>query len=276
MDSSALKGSLNELLGDFRSETVYVFDETDSTNNVCKRMAAGGAPEGTAVLSLKQTAGRGRLGRSFLSPEGEGIYLSFLFRPSCSPEKAAELTSWVAVAACRALAKACGISPQIKWVNDLLLNRMKVGGILCEMSVGGSGTGIFVVAGVGINVLQKSFSAGLEKKASSLLIETGKIFPFDRIVSELIGEFDALAAAFPGGKEDYLAEYRALCSTVGSTVVYERPRTDEDPPGEETVKCTAFAEGIDDDFALLVRNENGQQIRIRTGEVSVRGLYGYV
>lgn len=239
-------------------------------------MAADGAPEGTVVLALKQTAGRGRLGRSFLSPEGEGIYLSCLFRPSCSPEKAAELTSWVSVAACRALANACGVSPQIKWVNDLLLNRMKIGGILCEMSVDGSGKAGFVVAGVGINVLQKSFSPDLEKKASSLLIETGKIFPFDHIVSELIRELDNLAAGFPGRKEEYLAEYRGLCSTVGSAVVYERQRTDDDPPGEETVKCTAFAEGIDDDFALIVRDENGRLARIRTGEVSVRGLYGYV
>lgn len=260
-----------------RRGEILVFDEVDSTNNVLKHLAIEGAAPGTAVIALKQTAGKGRLGRSFISPEDEGIYLSYLLRPLCSPEKAAELTSWVSVAVCSALKSACGISPEIKWVNDILLNRMKLGGILCEMSVGGSpDKPEYVVAGIGINVLQKSFSPELEKKATSLLIETRKRFSFDAIIAGLIAELDRLSDDFPDNKEQYLEEYRRLCSTVGSTVAFENRQSGENGLGGDDGYRTAFAEGIADDFSLAVRDENGNQSFIRTGEVSVRGLYGYV
>ena len=123
---------------------------TDSTNNYLKRLALDGAEDGTVAVADEQTAGRGRLGRSFQSPPGTGVYITFLLRPQVMPEKAINLTACAAVAMCDAVQATCGLRPQIKWTNDVLLSKRKICGILTEMSVEGeSGALQYIVVGIG-------------------------------------------------------------------------------------------------------------------------------
>ena len=117
------------------SEKVHVFDSVDSTNDVLKDMARKGAPSGTVVISDCQTGGKGRRGRSFASPKGVGIYFSYLFKPESGFDKISNLTSWTAIAVSDAIYNAYGIDSQVKWVNDLLMNRKKICGILTEVTV---------------------------------------------------------------------------------------------------------------------------------------------
>lgn len=257
-----------ELLpGGSRARSLIRLESVGSTNDHLKALARAGAPSGTAVLADVQTAGRGRLGRSFLSPAGEGVYLSVLLRPDCSAEAALQLTAWTAAAVCRALERCCGLSAGIKWVNDIILNGRKLGGILCETSMrGDSGRVDYVVAGVGLNVLQGGFPPELALTATSLLLETGRRFSRDAVAAALISELDRMGAEFPAGKERYLREYRAACITTGRDVCFVRD-------GE---RHTGTAESIDEDFGLVLRLPDGEREHLRSGEVSVRGLCGYV
>ena len=137
-------------------ENLHVLETVDSTNSFCRRLALEGAPDGTAVLADCQTAGRGRRGRSFQSPAGKGLFFSILWRPDCAPEELLPLTALSAVAVCRAIQRATGVRPQIKWPNDLVLGGRKLAGILTEMSLEGeSGHVSHVVVGIGINVHQR-------------------------------------------------------------------------------------------------------------------------
>ena len=126
---------------------IHRFDTIDSTNNRAKDMAQQGAPHGTVLIARHQTGGRGRLGRSFHSPPGSGIYLSMILRPSCRPDKLMHLTCAAAVAMCDAIQAATGFRPGIKWTNDLVHNRMKPGGILTELSFASTGCLDYVIVG---------------------------------------------------------------------------------------------------------------------------------
>ena len=128
------KGSVSVHLPEIISKDVHVFDSVDSTNNVLKDMARNGAPSGTVVIADHQTGGKGRRGRSFSSPKGVGVYLSYLFKPESGFDKIANLTSWTAIAVSDAIYNAYGIDSQVKWVNDLLMNRKKICGILTEVT----------------------------------------------------------------------------------------------------------------------------------------------
>ena len=113
------------------------FDTIDSTNNELKRRAVSGTVDGTVILADQQTGGRGRRGRSFVSPAGKGLYLSAALRPQCPLSEISTLTAWTAVALCDAVESVCGVRPGIKWPNDLVLNRKKLCGILTELEWGG-------------------------------------------------------------------------------------------------------------------------------------------
>ena len=156
-----------------RAERVAFFGETDSTNRRLSELAAQGAPAGTVVIADSQTAGRGRLGRSFSSPPGRGIYLSYLARPQGGIEAAGELTARTAVAVRRAVSEVCAVAPGIKWVNDLVLGGRKICGILAETS-GGTGGGIIV--GIGINVCGAAadFPPELRQTVSTVEEQTGR------------------------------------------------------------------------------------------------------
>lgn len=241
----------------------------DSTNTEAKRQAALGVPEGLAVLSDCQTAGRGRAGRSFHSPAGHGLYLSVLLRPCLPPEDVVNFTAWTAVAVCDGIQAACGTRPRIKWTNDLVLSGKKLGGILTELSLDQeTGRLDYLVVGIGINVSHElaDFPEELQSMATSLQLALGRPVDRDKLAAQILLALDRMYAQFPSGKETYLRKYRQDCLTVGNPVRLFTPASSRE----------AFASGIDDAFRLLVEFPDGTTEAVSTGEVSVRGMYGYV
>lgn len=265
-------GELLAVLSEERMKDVIVLPEVDSTNKYLKSLAYEGAPEGTVVISDYQSAGRGRLGRSFLSPSGTGIYLSYLMRPSISPELVSSITCWSAVAVADTISSICGATPTIKWVNDPQLNGMKISGILTEMSIESEvGSVSSVVIGIGINVneLPSDFPEELRSIASSVRYETGSKDPLLRapIAARLINELDTMRSKFPDARDEYLNKYRSLCSTVGMdvSIVSAHNHTSEIPRHGKAI-------AINDDFSLKVCLEDGREENLRSGEVSVRRI----
>lgn len=248
---------------------VVCLKETDSTNDECKRRAMAGAPTGLAVTADVQTGGRGRRGRRFESPRGAGLYLSVLLRPDCAPAEAVTLTAWVGVAVCDAVEQAAGVRPLIKWTNDIILNGKKLCGILTEMSVEGeTGAVDYVVAGMGTNVGETAeyfAQAGLADIATSLDIE-GHAVDRNVLAACLLNALDRMAKEFPQEKGKWLKQYRADCLTPGHEVKLVGPE------GERRAEALA----IDDDFGLVAALPDGTLTTVTAGEVSVRGIAGYV
>jgi len=247
-------------------ENWHVFDTVDSTNLVCKRMALDGAPDGTVVIADEQTAGRGRLGRSFQSARGLGLYLSILWRPETPVEKWMALPALGAVAAVRAVVRVCGAQAQIKWPNDLVLQGRKIGGILTESVL--LGCGAAVVLGIGINVSHRTedFEGEVRGMAASLETVAGQSVCRAALAAALVEELDALRREALTQPQRWLEEYRRRCLTVGREVQVITP--------DAVRRAEALA--VDETFGLQVRYEDGSVDTVRAGEVSVRGLYGYV
>lgn len=264
------KGSISALLPDTRAENLLYFDSVDSTNNVLKSLASEGAVSGTVVIADHQTGGKGRRGRSFASPSGAGVYLSYLFKPESGFDKISDLTSWTAVAVADAIKNAYGFDTQIKWVNDLLMNRKKICGILTEVSVEGeSGFIDTCIIGIGVNVNESEFPSEISEIATSISIENGGMkFIRAKLASEIIRSMDKLASDWPGSSY-YLDRYRDLNITTGSRIT-AFPRMAENGQGR-----TGTAISINDDFSLKVEFADGSVEDLKSGEVSVRGLYGY-
>lgn len=240
---------------------ILVEDSVDSTNTQLKAMAAAGAPVGTVLLAEEQTAGRGTRGRSFCSPRGEGLYLSVLLRPEGSLREVTQLTGWAAVAARRGVERASGAPVEIKWLNDLYLNGRKVCGILSELSLDGGGRPDYVVVGIGVNAAQRveTFrSQGLEGAATSLGLE-GYAVDRNHLCVCLLEELERLCREFPRERSAWLDEYRKYCLTAGREVTFEE--------GGRTHRGTAL--GVDDEFALEVRGEDGTKRTVFSGTVSL-------
>lgn len=241
---------------------VYRYETVDSTNTVCRTLAREGAPDGTAVLACRQTAGRGRMGRGFESPAGLGLYLSMLWRPVTSPEGLLPLTAMAAASAVLAIRRVTGADIRIKWPNDLVLRGKKLAGILTEASLSDGGVE-HVVIGIGVNLRQTAsdFSPEVAKTATSLAAE-GITAEDAALETALI---DALRQAFRHlcAPETFLDDYRRLCLNPGHPVRLL-------PSGE-----TVTALDIDSSYGLVVRHGDGAVQTLRCGEVSVRGLYGY-
>ena len=238
----------------------------DSSNLYLKTLAERGAAQGTVVIAGQQSAGRGRLGRSFLSPKG-GLYLSILFRPTCSLEQASSLSAMAAVAVCRAVKELTGLEPQIKWPNDVVLNGKKLCGILAESAQEGPGR-LRIILGIGVNISirQEEFPPELRETACSLFTETGTAVEKRLLAQALIRELDSLYAAWLADSRAFLEPYRALCVNCGREVLILR--RDGDRP--------ARALTVNEDYSLRVAYSDGTEEDIRFGEVSVRGMLGYV
>ena len=233
-------------------------DCVDSTNLFLRRLADT-AEDGTAVIARRQSAGRGRSGRGFLSPEG-GLYLSVLRRPACGADRLPTLTPVAAVAVCRAIERVCALRCGIKWPNDVVLCGKKVCGILVESVLGGARP--CVIVGVGINANTPSFPEELREIASSLSEAYGGPVELDALAAALLEELDACYDAWLEDPLFCLDEYRGLCLTPGHEVLVGGRR--------------GLARAIAEDYALLVDWADGGSERVRFGEVSVRGLYGYM
>ena len=234
-----------------------------STNAVLKDMAKQGAPHGSLCLCECQTAGRGRMDRSWSSPEGQGVWLSVLLRPSLPVENAPVITFCCALAMAKAVQQVTGLDAQIKWPNDLVLHGKKLCGILLEM--GFDAQGFYIVAGTGLNVREGAYPPELADRATSIAEWTQAPDRGAIVAAYLAALEDALDAVERDGFAGIAAEFRQSCITLGSQVSVIG--TD--------ASFTGMAEDVDDTGALLVRTE-GELRRVLAGDVSVRGVMGYV
>ena len=246
-------------------ERIQVHEVLDSTNSYAKALAQQGAPEGTVVMARSQTAGRGRLGRSFHSPRDTGLYFSLVLRPDCTADRLMHLTCAAAVAACEAVEQACGLHPGIKWINDLTLEGKKLGGILTELSFGNDAKVAYAVIGIGINCRLENVPDELKGLACSL----SDFVPepdISRLAAALILALEEMAHRLLTDRCAIMETYRQSCVTLGRQVRVISPSGTE----------TGFAESVCDDGSLTVLFADGQRTNINAGEVSVRGLWDYI
>lgn len=250
------------------TERFHFLPEVDSTNDCLKRLAAQGAPHGTAVLSDHQTGGHGRRGRSFLSPPGVGLYLSILLRPACPPTHLMHLTCAAGVAICNAIEESAGFRPGIKWTNDIVYGKRKLGGILTELRLNPQGFVDYAIAGIGINCCQRrqDFPGEIRDIAGSLAMVTGQDVDRCRVAAAELDALYAMSIGLLTEKAALLAQYRQDCITIGREVSLVR--------GDEVRHGKAL--DVDDEGALIVQFPDGHTEAVNSGEVSVRGMYGYV
>ncbi len=245
-------------------ESVYYLKEVDSTSTYAKSLAQNGAPEGTAVIAKRQTGGRGRMGRSFHSPAG-GLYMTVILRPACKAEALMHLTCAIGVAAANAVYAVSGIRPGLKWINDLTVGTKKVGGILVEMSLKPDGFVDYALVGIGINC-RDDIAPELSEIATALDRETGREISPAALAAALLQEIKVQYSGVISRKSDIMEAYRKQCITLNREILLIR--------GEE--KAKAFALDLTDDGGLLVQYPDGTQAVVASGEVSVRGLFGYM
>lgn len=244
---------------EYIASNIVMFDEVDSTNNAAKR--SSDMPDGTLFVSEIQTGGKGRFGRAWSSPRGNGIWMSLLLKPHMLPQDVSQIT----LIAGMAVAKGIGCGAAIKWPNDVVIGTKKVCGILTEMSAEIERVN-YIVCGIGINVNTPLFDGELEKRATSLYIETGEKYERSVLISRVMNEFERLYKIFIlDGISGIADEYRSLCITVGREVSVIYPN--------RTISGRAV--DIDNDGQLIVETANGI-ITVASGEVSVRGMYGYI
>ena len=246
-------------------KTVHFARETDSTNLWIKRLAKEGASEGTLALAEFQSAGRGRLGRSWEVPEGTSVMMSILLRPKFEPQYAPTLTLVMGMAVAKAV-KSLGFDVSIKWPNDVVVSHKKICGILTEMGVR-DGKIDYAVIGVGINVNIREFPEEMADKATSLYLESGREFDRSQIPGLVMEAF-----------EEYYEKFAATCDLSGLKEEYESILANYNQPVRVLAKepYEGVARGITDGGELLVEKTDGTIVAVSAGEVSVRGLYSYV
>lgn len=248
--------------------SIHWFDTISSTNTHAKAMATQGAPQGTVVFAGSQTAGRGRMGRTFVSPNGTGIYMSVILRPNCPPAQLMHLTCATAVAVCDAAENTLSFRPGIKWINDLVWEGRKLAGILTELSIDPKTSLVdYAVIGIGINCNQApgDFPPELQDIACSAAMVSGLPIDPSRLAAQVIVELERMNRELFTTRSQVTERYRQNCVTLGKEVAVLGP--------ERQQNGTAL--DITDDGALLVRYDNGHTEAVNSGEVSVRGLYGY-
>ena len=246
----------------------HFVEETGSTNDDLKALARQGAPHGTVMIADRQRGGHGRMGRTFHSPVGVGIYFSILLRPDCQPGALMHLTCATAVAMCDAVEKAAGFRPGIKWTNDLVCGKRKIAGVLTELGFDNRGNVDFAVIGIGINCCQQEadFPEDIRSIAGSLTSISGQSIDRAVVAAAMMDALYRMDTELLTGKAHILNRYRKDCITLGKEISLVR--------GEEIRHGTAL--DIDDAGALIVRFPDGTAEAVNSGEVSVRGMYGYV
>ena len=257
----------NALKTKWLGKELVFLEEVDSTNEECKRRSRKGAGEGLVVIADSQSAGKGRRGRGWTSDRGTTISMSYLLKPAFSPDIAPMLTLIMAMAAAEGIERITGIDVRIKWPNDIVINGKKAVGILTEMTAEPDYIHE-VVIGTGINVSVEEFPEVIKETATSLFLETGKVFSRALIAAEITNSFEIYYEKFKkdGSLSRLINAYNALCVNVGRRVRVL------DPKGE----YEAEAVGINEKGELVVENDRGELKYIYSGEVSVRGVYGYI
>jgi BirA family biotin operon repressor/biotin-[acetyl-CoA-carboxylase] ligase len=240
---------------------IRVFQETTSTNDVVEKLARDGVKEGAVVFAESQTKGRGRMGRKWLSPPGKGLWCSVLLRPELRPQETTQLTIAAATALRRAIQSETGLSPEIKWPNDILIRGRKVAGVLTELSAEPDRVK-HVILGIGVNVNLSpgEFPADLRRQATSLRAEAGRLVSRPELAMAVLRALDDDYARVRAGQFTAVAdEWEEHCATLGQPVVIRI--------GGRCVR--GQAEALDDDGALLLRSEHGHLERIIGGDVTV-------
>lgn len=245
------------------------FDTIDSTSNYAKSIALKGAKEGTVVIAEEQTSGRGRLGRQWLSPKGQGIWMSIILRPNITPTHAMKVTQIAAASTLLALRKFVSKDISIKWPNDIVLNKKKVCGILTEMSAEINKVN-FVVVGIGVNanIDEVNIPIELQDKAESLNKYLDEELSRKDIVNEILYEFEKLYLDF--------IESRSIKKSIDICRKYSATLNKNIRIIDNESEARAYALDLNEDGELIVKYEDGTIDKVYSGEVSVRGLYEYV
>lgn len=245
---------------------IYYFDSIDSTNTKAKELAEEGHPGGTLVVADRQTAGKGRRGRSWESPSGIGIFMTLMLKPEINPNNASMLTLVAAMATTRAIRRVTGVPAMIKWPNDIVMNGKKVCGILTEMSAQFDYIN-HIVIGIGINVHNEEFPEEIAQTASSLYVESGQHIHRASLIEAFLEEFEDVYAEYlkTEDMEGLVKEYDSMLVNRGRQVRVLDPKE----PFEGKAK------GITKKGELIVDTWESRKL-VSSGEVSVRGIYGYV
>lgn len=252
--------------GQLAGRPVVYLPAVDSTNTYALSPVLRGAAAGTLIVAETQTAGRGRLGRQWLSPPGCGLYLSLLLRPALSGEALPRVTLAAGVAVCLAVEQATGLQPKLKWPNDILLDGKKAGGILTEtagMAPGAAEPRPLVVVGIGVNVNTPAalFPGPLAAHATSLLAAAGRPFARSLILTALAAEVERAVAALEQGRwPEILRQWRARDGTRGRALSWVTP-------GRKTVRGESL--GIDDQGLLHIRDAEGRIHAVLSGDLQL-------
>ncbi|MDB6065492.1 MAG: Bifunctional ligase/repressor BirA [Pedosphaera sp.] len=240
---------------------IRVFEETTSTNDVIEKLARDNVKEGVVVFAESQTKGRGRLGRKWMSPARKGLWFSVLLRPGMRPTEVTQLTIAAATALFRAVRSQTGITPEIKWPNDILIKGKKVAGILTELSAELDKVKYVILGmGVDVNLAAGEFPPELRKLATSLRIESGQRQNRAELAVKILAELDRDYERICSGQFEAVAdEWEEHCSTIGHNVVIHI--------GDRRIQGSA--ESLDTDGALLLRTQHGRLERIIGGDVTV-------
>ena len=252
---------------DWVAKEVLYFDTIDSTNTKAQELAEKGYPSGTLVVADKQESGKGRRGRSWVSPSGTGIFMTLMIKPDINPNNASMLTLVAALAVAKAITSVTGEEAMIKWPNDIVVNGKKVCGILTEMNAQFDYIN-HIVVGIGINVHNESFPEEISQMASSLMIEAGgKRFHRAQIIAETMSYFEQYYDTFLKTQDlsALVREYDKLLVNRNKSVRVLDPKEPFD----------GKAMGITSKGELIVDTWESRKL-VSSGEVSVRGIYGYV
>ena len=264
MTEAEIKSLLNT---DWVAKEVLYFDTIDSTNTKAQELAEKGYPSGTLVVADKQESGKGRRGRSWVSPSGTGIFMTLMIKPDINPNNASMLTLVAALAVAKAITSVTGEEAMIKWPNDIVVNGKKVCGILTEMNAQFDYIN-HIVVGIGINVHNESFPEEISQMASSLMIEAGgKRFHRAQIIAETMSYFEQYYDTFLQTQDlsALVREYDELLVNMNKAVRVLDPKEPFD----------GKAMGITPKGELIVDTWESRKL-VSSGEVSVRGIYGYV
>ncbi len=253
MDKKILEQYLNQKLN------IDIFDKLDSTNNYLKKLSSQGEIEDTLVIAHSQTSGRGRMGRTFYSPDGTGIYFSLLLHPNFSAEKSLFLTVMAALSVAETVMKYNSNDVKIKWVNDIYIDGKKVCGILTEGAVNNNKKLDYAVVGIGINVLapENGFPDDIKDIATAIFPGNTEEYIREKIVADVVNRFLSM---YNGNDKDYIKRYKEYSYLTGKEINIIS--------GDNTRPATVI--DITDDCHLLVKNENDEIEEISSGDVSVR------
>lgn len=234
-------------------------ESVDSTNEECKRQAMKGKNDGLLVVCDYQSAGKGRLGRTWVSENHDNLCMSFLLYPDINPMNAPQLTLLTGMAVSEAITEVTGLNAGIKWPNDILINGKKAVGILTELSTE-IGCVKYAIVGIGVNINNSSFSEELENKATSIFLETGKNFHRKEFIKPIADRFmDYYRQFCAEGFAPFAERYNSLCLNVGQEVK---------TVGKEKIEGTAL--GINSNGCLMIKDSKGDVHTVFTGEVSLR------